>query len=150
MRAVPLQPMIETYAGEFVVEGGQVTNRPKERGTAWERRVADHAQAAGLPWDRAPLRGSADLLDLTGCQSAGFLVGCKAISRSGSLADKLGPAMVQGRRAAENWYRMSDQEVLPVQVIQRSGYSVGEAYAVMEYDAFLRLVQRLVKAEGGR
>ncbi len=141
-----------------------MSNPPKERGSAWERRVVDRAQEAGLPWDRAPLRGSADLLDVQGCQAGGFLIGCKAISRSGSLADKLGPAMVQGRRAAENWMRLhaaagraapqwsgiaeeirglGPGEVVPVQIIQRSGYPVGQAYAVMEYDAFLRLAVEL-------
>ena len=123
-----------------------MTNGPKDRGTAWERRVADHAAAAGLPWDRAPLRGSNDLLDIAGSLPDGFLVGCKAISRKGNLADRLSAAMEQGRQALANLDRLYPGHsggVIPVQIVQRQAYPVGRAYWVMEYDDGLRLVQRL-------
>lgn len=123
-----------------------MSNAPKRAGSAWERRVVDHAREYGLDWERAPLRGWSDLLDVEGCIKDGWLVGCKAISRSsnGNVTDKLGPAMVQGQRAIDNLTRMSGSEkwtqgIVPVQVIQRAGYETGRAYAVMEYDDFLRL-----------
>ena len=129
-----------------------MTNPPKARGTAWERRVADHAAAAGLPWDRAPLRGSSDLLDIVGCLPDGWLIGCKAISRRGNLADRMSKAMDEGRAALANAARLypgRTSDVIPVQIVQRQGFATGRAYAVMEYDEFLRLVQMRHKwAEG--
>lgn len=87
------------------------------------------------------MRGSADLLDVTGCQAMGLLVGCKALTRTGRLADKLGAAMVQGQQARANWQRLRPgDDLVPVQVIQRSGYPVGRAYVVCEYDDFLRMI----------
>ena len=120
-----------------------MTNPPKERGTAWERRVVDHAQAAGLPWERAPLRGTADLLDVQGCLPDGWLVGCKAISRKGNLSDRMSRAMNEARdallRVSERWPAMA-HGVIPVQVVQRQGMSTGRAYVVMVYDDYLTLV----------
>ena len=120
-----------------------MSNPPKERGTAWERRVVDHAKAAGLPWERAPLRGTADLLDVQGCLPDGWLIGCKAISRRGNLADRLSAGMNEGRAAVERLPRLFGQPadgVIPVQIVQRQGFPVGRAYVVMEYDEFLGLV----------
>src|ERR1700679_217501 len=48
---------------------------PKRAGRTWENVVVAEGQAAGLPWDRAPLRGKRDLLDVTGCLPGGWLVG---------------------------------------------------------------------------
>lgn len=120
-----------------------MSNPPKERGTAWERRVVDHAQAAGLAWERAPLRGTADLLDVQGCLPDGWLVGCKAISRRGNLADRMSAGMEEARAARARLPRIFpglEDGVVPVQVMQRQGYPVGRAYVVMEYDPFLDLV----------
>lgn len=119
-----------------------MSNPPKERGTAWERRVVDHAQQRGLPWERAPLRGTADLLDVQGCLPDGWLIGCKAISRLGNLQDRMSSAMNEARAARERLPRISpglEDGVIPVQVIQRQGYPVGRAYVVLEYDEFLAL-----------
>ncbi len=121
-----------------------MSNPPKERGTAWERRVVDHAQERGLPWERAPLRGTADLLDVQGCLPDGWLVGCKAISRRGNLADRLSAAMNEARAARERlpkYFPSAADGVIPVQVVQRQGYPVGRAYVVMEYDDFLSIVK---------
>ncbi len=125
---------------------------PKRAGTAWERKVADYAQAHGLPWDRAPLRGSRDLLDLQGCLPGGWLVGCKGIKRGVNMGDRMSEAMRQCERALVNLeharpvgYRA---DVIPVQVMQRSGYPVGKAYVVASYDDFLRLAAIRQECEG--
>jgi hypothetical protein len=112
-------------------------NLPKEAGTAWERRVVDFAAGMGLPWDRAPLRGTADLLDVQGCVPMGWLIGAKA-KHKGS-GDRLSEAMNEAA-AARKRLRPPNAGVIPVQVVQRPGYPVGRGFAVMEYSDFLRLV----------
>jgi hypothetical protein len=137
---------------------GGVTGRA---GPNWERLVADYAADRGLPWERAPLRGSRDLLDLQGTLPAGFLVGCKAITRKGaaSFGAKLSEAMDQCDRALVNNGHPSQRDgngrlfvaslgIVPVQVMQRSGYPVGKAYVVTQYDYFLDLAARRVKWRG--
>lgn len=124
-------------------------------GPNWERICADYAALNGLPWDRAPLRGSRDLLDLSGTLPAGFLVGCKALTRKGApnFGAKISEAMAQCDRALDNLGRDGHGQLLaetggiiPVQVMQRSGYRVGKAYVVMQYDHFLQLA--LERAKG--
>jgi hypothetical protein len=126
-------------------------------GPNWERIVADYAsQVYGLPWDRAPLRGTRDLLDLQGCLTAGFLVGCKAIRRGSAFGAKISEAMDQCDRALINLGRPADKDgngrlhvdsggIVPVQVMQRSGYPTGKAYVVTELDYFLDLAVRRLK-----
>jgi hypothetical protein len=129
-----------------------------QAGPRWERTVADYARDAwGLPWDRAPLRGSRDLLDIQGCLPAGFLVGCKAIRRGTSFGQKISEAMDQCDRALINLGRpvrplegtayaaVDCGGVVPVQVMQRSGYPPGKAYVVTELDYFLDLAVRRQK-----
>jgi hypothetical protein len=113
-------------------------NVPKETGTAWERRVVDFAAGMGLPWDRAPLRGTADLLDVQGCVPMGWLVGAKAKRMGSDPGDRLSEAMNEARTAWERLGRPS--EVVPVQVVQRPRYGVSRAFTVMEYADFLWLV----------
>jgi hypothetical protein len=113
---------------------------PKRAGRAWENAVVAEAQAAGLPWDKAPLRGSRDLLDVTGCLPGGWLVGAKSANRGQSAAVKLFDAMDQAERAmavlAEDG---KDDGVIPWQIIKRPGAEVGQAYAVTEYRWMLEL-----------
>jgi hypothetical protein len=128
-----------------------------QAGPRWERTVADYARDAwGLPWDRAPLRGSRDLLDIQGCLPGGFLVGCKAIRRGTSFGQKISEAMDQCDRALVNLGRPGTRNahghlvvmsggVVPVQVMQRSGYHPGKAYVVTELDYFLDLAVRRQK-----
>jgi hypothetical protein len=127
-----------------------------QAGPRWERAVADYARDAyGLPWDRAPLRGSRDLLDIQGCLPAGFLVGCKAIRRGTSFGQKISEAMEQCDRALINMGRPSTRRgaltfvdgggIVPVQVMQRSGYPPGKAYVVTQLDYFLDLAVRRQK-----
>jgi hypothetical protein len=129
-----------------------------QAGPRWERTVADYARDAwGLPWDRAPLRGSRDLLDIQGCLPAGFLVGCKAIRRGTSFGQKISEAMDQCDRALINLGNPSSRNygsahivvasegIVPVQVMQRSGYPPGKAYVVTELDYFLDLAVRRQK-----
>jgi hypothetical protein len=128
-------------------------NKPKRAGSAYERLVADYCAAApwNLPWDRAPLRGTRDLLDLQGPQHAGFLIGCKAITRGTAFGQRISEAMDQcdqalvnfGRPAAVNGhgYRIVDPGgIIPAQVMQRPGYPLGKNYVVTQLDYFLGLV----------
>jgi len=108
-----------------------------------------------LPWDRAPLRGSRDLLDIQGCLPAGFLVGCKAIRRGTSFGQKISEAMDQCDRALVNlgkeYTKMNGRlyvisaGIVPAPVMQRSGYPPGKAYVVTELDYFLDLAVRRQK-----
>ena len=170
--------------------GAEVSGVAGRAGPAWERTVADYAaERYGLPWDRAPLRGARDLLDLQGCLPAGFLVGCKAIRRVKSaeqwLAEepgisglshamklglkdayragqkatfgaKISEAMDQCDRALVNIGRPATRDgngrllvdcggIVPVQVMQRSGYPPGKSYVVTELDYFLDLAVRRQK-----
>jgi len=128
-------------------------NTAKAVGTAWERRIADYAAERGLPWDRAPLRGVNDLLDLSGTLPDGWLVGGKGITRKGNLADRMSDAMNQCRTAMANLRRIypgAAGDVIPVQIIQRQGFPTGRAYAVMEYDEFLSLVLQRREWRGRR
>jgi hypothetical protein len=112
-------------------------NASRERGTAWERRVADYFAARGLPWDRAPLRGTGDLLDIAGCLPMGWLVGCKA--RGPGKPVRLNEAMDEAA-AAVNRVPDGFDGVIGVQVVQRPQHSVGDAYVVMTADDFTDLV----------
>jgi len=115
---------------------------PKRAGRSWENQVVEYANADGFPWDRAPLRGRRDLLDVTGCLPYGWLIGAKSTARGVSAAEKLFDAMDQAERAMA-WLseRGPADDVIPFQIIQRSGAPVGRAYAVTEYDWFLRLAR---------
>jgi len=126
-------------------------------GSQWERIVADYARDHyGLPWDRAPLRGTRDLLDMQGCLPGGWLVGCKAIRRGTAFGQKISEAMDQCDRALLNLGHphtrdgngrilVASQGIVPVQVMQRSGYPAGKAYVVTELDYFLDLAVRRQK-----
>jgi hypothetical protein len=119
-------------------------------GPAWERKVADYAHDEyALPWDRAPLRGTRDRLDITGCLDDGWLVGCKAIMRGSTFGERVSDAMTQCDRALVNVGRpaitrqgvlyVESGRIVPVQVMQRSGFPVGKSYVVTQLDYFLRL-----------
>lgn len=117
----------------------------------WERTVAAHAQERGLPWDRRLRLGdNHDLLDLDGCLPMGWLVGAKSIKRGVPFGQKISDAMDQCDRALINIGRPASRDgqgrvhveaggIIPVQVMQRSGYPAGKAYVVLEYDYFLDL-----------
>jgi hypothetical protein len=117
----------------------------------WERKVAAQARRRGLPWERRLRLGdNHDLLDMDGCLPGGWLVGCKGISRGVTFGLKISAAMDQCDRALVNLARPAVKDghghlvvdsggIVPVQVMQRSGYPVGKAYVVTEYDYFLDL-----------
>lgn len=121
---------------------------PKRAGRAWESAIVAHANENGMTWDKAPLRGRRDLLDVTGCLPGGWLVGAKAKARGTSAAARLTDAMDQAARALEHLPASARSlgftapdvaDVIPWQIIQRPGADVGRAYAVTEYDHMLRL-----------
>ena len=132
-------------------------------GATWERIVADRAQEAGLPWERAPLRGNHDLLDIQGCLPGGWMVGCKGIRRGTEFGAKISAAMDQCDRALlnlrhpyigeGNGYTTTGQGkiivasngIIPVQVMQRSGFPVDKAYVVLQFGHFLDLAVRRQK-----
>lgn len=114
-------------------------NKPREQGTRWERQVVDYLAARyELPWDRAPLRGRKDLLDVQGSLPDGWLVGCKAKGPNAPL--KLNEAMNETRAAVGRLPEHMQSGVIGVQVLQRPRYPVGRAYVVLELDDFARLV----------
>lgn len=120
-------------------------------GPKWERTVVDYAhETYSLPWDRAPLRGRRDRLDVTGSLDDGWLVGCKAIHRGVQFGQRVSEAMDQCDRALVNVGRPATEDrrgflvvdpgrVVPFQVMQRSGYPVGKAYVVTQLDYILNL-----------
>ena len=143
---------------QLQAERDDPVNRPKRAGSAYERLVADYCAAEpwDLPWDRAPLRGSRDLLDLQGPQAAGFLVGCKAITRGTAFGQRISEAMDQcdqalvnlGQAATVNGhgYRIVQAGgIVPVQVMQRPGYPLGKNYVVTQLDYFLGLVRERIE-----
>lgn len=120
-----------------VADGG---GAPKRAGRAWEITVVDHANASGRMWDRAPLRGRRDLLDVTGCLPGGWLVGAKGVQNGVSAAKKLSEAADQSERALDNLpHHYNRDEVIPWQIIQRPNAPVGRAYAVTDYDYMLKI-----------
>lgn len=120
-------------------------------GARWERTVADYAhERYGFPWDKGPSRGRRDRLDITGCLPFGWLIGCKAIHRGVTFGARISEAMDQCDQALINLGRphrrgpggfviVDNGRIVPVQVMQRSGFPTGKAYVVTEYDYFLRL-----------
>jgi hypothetical protein len=115
---------------------------PKRAGRSWENVVVAEGQAAGLPWDRAPLRGRRDLLDVTGCLPGGWLVGAKSANRGQSAAVKLFDAMDQCERAMAVLEADGKAEgVIPWQIIKRPGADPRQAYAVTEFGWMLELCQ---------
>jgi hypothetical protein len=132
-----------------------MTNAPKRAGTAYERRGVTYAQGKGLPWDRAPLRGSRDQLDVSGSAPGGLLVGFKAIRRGVDMRSRLAEAMDQAKRAKDNYHRAKipghRADVAAVQILQRSAMTgstpIGDHYAVMTYDDLLAIAVRLNELE---
>ena len=120
-------------------------------GARYERAVADYCHDAyGVPWDKAPLRGARDRLDITGCLDYGWLIGCKAIHRGVQFGTRVSEAMTQADTALVNVGRPAEADrrgflvvdsgrIVPVQVMQRSGYPIGKHYVVTQLDYLLRL-----------
>lgn len=120
-------------------------NQPKEIGSAWERRVADHFADAGLAYDRAPLRGRRDRLDIAGSLGDGFLIGAKAKTRRRVTGDqdRLSEAMREAADAIAKLPYTARSETIGVQILQRPGYGVGKAYAVMTVDDLIRVIRAM-------
>lgn len=137
-----VRAMLRQLAGQpaprsAVAEGGDAPNRA---GREWENKIIDHANARGFGWQRTRRRARRDLLDVVGSLDDGWLIGAKAVQRGVPMSRKLWAAMDQCHRAIGFLPRNIDaDDVIPVQVIQRSGAGVGQAYVVTEYDWFLRL-----------
>ena len=137
-----VRAMLRQLAGQAkppsaIAEGGEAPNRA---GREWENKVTDYAAGHGYDWQRPRRRGRRDLLDIQGCLEDGWLIGCKSVQRGVTMNRKLWASMDQAHRAMGYLPRNVDAEqVIPLQVIQRPGASVGAAYVVTEYDWFLRL-----------
>jgi hypothetical protein len=143
-------------------EDDQMSGATDRAGQRYERDVADYCHDVyGFPWDRAPLRGSRDRLDLTGTLDYGWLIGCKAIHRGVTFGQRISEAMTQADTALVNVGRPAEADrrgflvvdsgrIVPVQVMQRSGYPVGKHYVVTQLDYFLRLAQERADADRGQ
>lgn len=130
-------------------------------GARFERAVADYAHDEyEFPWDKAPPRGRRDRLDITGCLDYGWLIGCKAIHRGVLFGTRISEAMTQCDTALVNVGRaavpdpqgrgflvVDSGRIVPVQVMQRSGYPIGKSYVVTQYDYFLRLARERAEAD---
>ena len=128
-------------------------------GAKFERAVVDYAhEEYGFPWDRAPLRGRRDRLDVTGCLDYGWLIGCKAIHRGVTFGQRVSEAMTQCDVALVNVGRPAEPDrrgflvvdsgrIVPFQVMQRSGYPIGKAYVVTQLDYMLRLATERAEAD---
>lgn len=135
---------------------------PKRAGREWENALVAHAAERGFSWDRAPLRGARDLLDVTGCLPGGWLIGAKSLTTGARMDQRLSEAMQQAHRAVDNLAarglgdlpRSSDVadvgDVVPWQIMQRRGHPTGAAYAITEYDWMLRLCELRRDAWGAR
>ena len=136
-------------------------------GARYERAVADYCHDAyGFPWDKAPLRGTRDRLDITGCLDYGWLIGCKAIHRGVTFGARVSEAMTQcdtalvnvgrpaepGRAGPHQFLVVDSGRIVPVQVMQRSGFPIGKHYVVTQLDYLLRLATERADAdrEAGR
>lgn len=132
-------------------------------GANYERKVADYLHdTGGFPWDKAPLRGRRDRLDITGCLDYGWLIGCKAIHRGVPFGQRISEAMAQCDSALVNVGRPADQDrrgflvvdngrIVPVQFMQRSGYPIEKHYVVTQAGYLLGLMQERAerdRAEG--
>jgi hypothetical protein len=130
-------------------------------GAKYERALADYCHDIyGFPWDKAPLRGRRDRLDITGCLDEGWLIGAKAIHRGVAFGQRVSEAMAQCDAALVNVGRPAEQDrrnflvvdsgrIVPVQVMQRSGYPIGKHYVVTQLDYFLRLARIRATLEAG-
>lgn len=128
-------------------------------GDRYERDVADYCHDVyGFPWDKAPPRGRRDRLDITGCLDYGWLIGCKAIHRGVTFGARISEAMTQADQALANVGRPFEYDhhglmivdsgrIVPVQVMQRSGYPIGKHYAVTQLDYLLRLARERADAD---
>jgi len=143
--AAVLRQVAGTRKLSAIAEGGRA---PKRAGREFERAMIDYANSRGRQWDYGPLRGARDLLDVTGCLPAGWLVGAKSTQRGVPAARKLSDAMDQAARALEylpqvagkmGFFGPAVADVIPWQVIQRPGAPMGRNYAVTEYDHMLKI-----------
>lgn len=125
-------------------------------GGDYEWTITRYGQDSGLPWDKSPPRGRRDLLDILGTLPAGYLVGTKAIRRDTPFGQKISEAMDQCDRALVNLGRPYEKDgkgrlivdcggIVPVQVMQRSGYPVGKHYVVTQLDYWLAEVVERAK-----
>jgi hypothetical protein len=143
-----LRELAGTRKRSAIADGGAA---PKRAGRAWENMIVAHARSYGLPWDRAPLRGRRDLLDVTGCLPGGWMVGAKSSNRGQSAAVKIADAMDQCRRSMAVLEEKEESDgVIPFQIIRRPNAEIGRAYAVTEYEWFLQLCLLRQQAQESR
>lgn len=113
---------------------------PKARGTALESLIvgATNLFAAGrLKAYRPAQAGFNDVGDVHGVSP--FIIQAKDYKDlATALREGLAGAVAQARRAGEDY---------GVAVIKRRGKSIGESYAVMRYEDFVRVLLRLRRAE---
>ena len=107
-----------------------MTNRSKERGTAFETAVVRYLQEHGFPYaERRALHGTDDRGDIAGVP--GVMFECKSV-KSITLGEFMNEVAVQTKNAGAR---------LGVAVIKRRQKSTGDAYVVMSLDTFVELIR---------
>lgn len=113
-------------------------NPMKVKGTRWETLLVRAANWLGVPAYRPAQRGAHDVGDIHGVSP--FVIQAKddrSFNFSGWLDGPKG-VTVQAVHAGEQYGAV---------VVKRARRSVGEAYTVMRYEDFVRVVSRLRRAE---
>ena len=104
-------------------------NPSKQKGSRFEREVADFLAANGHPHvERMASRGSADRGDLTGIP--GWMLECKA-ERQIDLAGYMREVAVQQFHARARW---------GAAIVKARGKNVAQAYVVMPLEQFAQLI----------
>lgn len=128
---------------------------PTRAGAEYERDVAKYARSHGFPeWERRRGQGPGrDLLDLTGMLGDGWIIGCKSLERGVDAGRRLNSAVTQNRLAIATLAERGTPTtgIIPVQILLRRSWPIGDSYAVTTYDKILELAaeRRELRAKTG-
>lgn len=112
------------------------TSANKAAGTRWEIDCKNHVSAAGFPTvERIYGHGTKDIGDIGGLP--GWIIGCKN-EKTLRLS-----AYMDDMRAQRANLGAAGQDVIPVELVKRRGYSTGRGYAVLEIDELLQVMRLL-------
>ena len=103
-------------------------NRSKQKGTRFEREVADYLAESLAGVDRKSLHGSADQGDIANVPD--WALECKA-TKAIDLAQAVEEARVEAKNARVSWFAA---------IVKRRGKGVARAYVVMDLEQYRALV----------
>lgn len=112
----------------------------KARGTRWENDIADHVNATGLRARRLQRTGVKDIGDVEIAVGDTVIVVEAKNEKRINLPGYLKEADIEASHYAAKY---KADNVHGVAVVKRRNHGVGTAYAVMELDEFLNLIQSL-------